>query len=53
MRGKRNESRFLPMIAQEIANLKRINVDDLAETTTRNAEEMLKLTGAPCLDKRA
>jgi TatD DNase family protein len=43
MRGKRNEPSFLPMIAQEIANLKGINLDDLTENTTRNAEELLKL----------
>jgi len=47
VRGKRNEPSFLPMIAQEIANLKRVSVDDLAETTTRNAEEILKLSAAP------
>lgn len=29
------------MIAQEIANLKSVSVDDLAEVTTRNAEEIL------------
>jgi TatD DNase family protein len=50
MRGKRNEPSFLPIIAQEIANLKRISVHDLAKTTTRNAEEILKLSGAPCLN---
>ena len=50
VRGKRNEPSFLPMIAKEIANLKRISVDDLAEATTRNAEEILKLSGAPCLN---
>ncbi|MBN1245088.1 TatD family hydrolase [Candidatus Bathyarchaeota archaeon] len=50
MRGKRNEPSLLPMTAQETANLKHIDVDDLAETTTSNAEEILKLTGAPCLD---
>ena len=44
VRGKRNEPSFLPMIAQEIANLKHISVDDLAETTTKNAEEILKLS---------
>jgi TatD DNase family protein len=44
VRGKRNEPSFLPMIAQEIANLKRISVDDLAENTTKNAEETLKLS---------
>jgi TatD DNase family protein len=46
VRGKRNEPSFLPMIAREIANLKRVSVDDLAETTTRNAEEILKLTAS-------
>jgi TatD DNase family protein len=46
VRGKRNEPSFLPMIAQKIANLKQISVDDLAETTTRNAEKFLKLTAA-------
>ena len=44
MRGKRNEPSFLPMIAQEIANLKRVSVDDLAGATTKNAEAILKLT---------
>jgi TatD DNase family protein len=46
VRGKRNEPCFLPMIAREIANLRRISVDDLAEATTRNAEETLKLSGS-------
>jgi TatD DNase family protein len=50
IRGKRNEPSFLPLIAKEIANLKRVSVDDLAETTTRNAEEILKLTATPCTD---
>jgi TatD DNase family protein len=53
MRGKRNEPSFLPIIAQEIANLKSVSVDDLAEITTRNAEKIFKLTGAPCLDEPA
>ena len=44
VRGKRNEPSFLPMIAQEIANLKHVSVEDLAEATTRNAEETMKLT---------
>ena len=43
MRGKRNEPSFLPLIAEKIANLKRMSVDDLAEITTRNAEVILKL----------
>lgn len=43
MRGKRNEPSFLPLIAKKIADLKRMSVDDLAEITTSNAEEILKL----------
>jgi TatD DNase family protein len=41
VRGKRNEPSFLPIIARDIANLKRISVEELAEATTRNAKEML------------
>lgn len=44
MRGKRNEPSFLPLIAKEIANLKCISLDDLADNTTRNAEKILKLS---------
>jgi TatD DNase family protein len=47
VRGKRNEPSFLPMIAQEIANLRGMSVDDLEEATTRNAEEILKLAADP------
>ena len=43
MRGKRNEPSFLPLIAKKIANLKRMSIDNLAEITTSNAEEVLKL----------
>jgi TatD DNase family protein len=43
VRGKRNEPSFLPLIAREIANLRGMSIDDLAEATTRNAEETLKL----------
>jgi TatD DNase family protein len=46
VRGKRNEPSYLPIIAREIANLKGVNVDDLAEATTSNAEETLKLTAS-------
>ncbi len=47
MRGKRNESSFLPLTAQKIADLKHISVAELAEITTRNAEEILKLPETP------
>jgi len=43
MRGKRNEPSFLPLTAKKIANLKGICLDELAETTTKNAEAIFKL----------
>jgi len=43
MRGKRNEPAFLLFIAKQIAKLKGISLDELAETTTRNAKERFQL----------
>jgi TatD DNase family protein len=43
VRGKRNEPSFLPLIAREVAKLRGISVAVLAEATTKNAEETLKL----------
>lgn len=43
MRGKRNEPAFLPFIAEKIAKLKRISLDELAEATTKNAREIFQL----------
>lgn len=36
-RGKRNESAYLPLIAQTIAETKRISFDEVATQTTENA----------------
>lgn len=36
-RGQRNESAYLPLIAQRIAELKGVDVEEVAETTTRQA----------------
>ena len=36
-RGKRNESSYIPHIAEKIAELKGIGIDEVAETTTENA----------------
>jgi len=36
-RGKRNESGYLPTIAQKIADLKRVSLEVVAEASTRNA----------------
>jgi TatD DNase family protein len=37
-RGKRNESSYIPIIAQKIAMIKGCPVEEVAATTTRNAE---------------
>jgi len=42
-RGKRNEPAFLLFIAERIAELKGISVDELAEATTENAREVFQL----------
>jgi TatD DNase family protein len=39
-RGKRNESSYLKYIAQKIAEIKNISVEEVAERTTKNAEEI-------------
>ena len=42
-RGKRNDSSMLPLIAQTIANVKNISFDEVAEQTTKNAEQLFQL----------
>ena len=44
MRGKRNEPAFLPFIAEKMAELKGISIDELAEATTENANEAFQLS---------
>jgi TatD DNase family protein len=39
-RGKRNESSYLIYIAQKIAGIKNINVEEVAESTTVNAQKI-------------
>ena len=39
-RGKRNESQYIPIIADRIANLKGIKIEEVAEVTTRNAMKL-------------
>lgn len=43
VRGKRNEPAFLPFIAEKIAELKGISMDEMAEATTENAKEIFQL----------
>lgn len=42
-RGKQNESSFLPLIAESIANIRNITIEELADATTKNAERLLKI----------
>ncbi len=42
-RGKRNESSYIPLIAEKIAELHKISVAEVAKITTNNAAEVFKL----------
>jgi TatD DNase family protein len=42
-RGKRNESSYLKYVAQKIADVKNISVEEVAERTTENAERIFRL----------
>ena len=42
-RGKRNESSYLTLIAQKIAELKGVSVEEVDEATTENAKKMFEL----------
>jgi TatD DNase family protein len=49
-RGQRNESAYIPVIAEKIAEIKKIPVEEVAEITTRNAVSLFKLRlDAACL----
>lgn len=39
-RGKRNESQYIPIIADKIASLKGMKIEEVAEITTQNALEL-------------
>ncbi len=42
-RGRRNESSYIPYIAERIAELKEIPLEEVAETTTKNAKKLFKI----------
>ena len=42
-RGKRNESAYLPHIAKKVADIYQLPLDDIARTTTNNAQRLFKL----------
>ena len=39
-RGKRNEPSYIPLIAQKIAEIKKVSVEEIAASTTGNAERL-------------
>ncbi|HET8573544.1 MAG TPA: TatD family hydrolase [Edaphocola sp.] len=41
-RGKRNESSYIPVIAQKIADIKEITLEQVSEVTTRNAAHLFE-----------
>jgi len=42
-RGKRNQPSYIPLIAQKLAEVKSISVDEIAQKTTQNAKELFNL----------
>lgn len=42
-RGKRNESSYIPIIAQKIAEIKNISIEEVADITTKNAMTLFNL----------
>lgn len=42
-RGKTNESSYIPLIAQKIAEIKDITVDEIAKVTTYNSQQLFKI----------
>ncbi len=42
-RGKRNESSYIPVIAQKIADIKNISIEEVATVTTANAEKIFPI----------
>lgn len=43
-RGKRNESSYIPIIAQKVAELKSLDVESIARITTENAKKLFQLS---------
>lgn len=42
-RGQRNESAYIPIIAKKIAEIKEINLEEVAKVTTSNAKELFNV----------
>ena len=44
-RGQRNESAYVSIVAQKVAEIKGISFDEVADATTDNARRLFKLFG--------
>ena len=44
LRGKRNESKNIVNIAQKLAEIKNISLEEVSEITTRNATDLFKIS---------
>ncbi len=42
-RGKRNESSYLKYIAERLAEIKKVSIEEIAEATTENADQIFKI----------
>ncbi len=42
-RGKRNESAYIPIIAQKLAEIKNISIEEIEQTTTQNAKSIFHI----------
>ena len=42
-RGKRNESAYIPHIAEKLAQIKECSIEEIAATTTSNAEKLFRI----------
>ncbi len=42
-RGKRNESAYIPLMAERIADVKNLKIEDVAAITTGNAQKLFKM----------
>ena len=47
-RGKRNESSYIPIIAQKLAEVKSLNLETIQYQTTKNAEDLFNLQHTSC-----
>ena len=42
-RGKRNESAYIPLIAQKLADIHQTSIENIANITTKNAEKIFSI----------